>query len=125
MPGRTLQHELEVDARQFREPANVRRSGAPMVELALDLQRRAGNRSVTQLVAHRGPGADPRPIHGLVGAIASAAGPAPASVTMSRAASTTGGGSASVQREPCTDCPDAISPATPAGDDLHEPSASE
>jgi hypothetical protein len=53
--------------------------------MALDLQRRAGNRSVTELVGTA------------VGAAA----------TLSRATPPTGRSAIAVQREPCTDCPDA------------------
>jgi hypothetical protein len=91
MPGHHFQHERETDLRPLPGPGAARRSGTPVAEFALDLQRRAGNRSVTELVG------------GSIGsalALGRAAAPGPA---LAPGRSNPVG----VQREPCADCPDA------------------
>jgi hypothetical protein len=113
MPGRTLHQEIDTDGRSHAEPATVRRPGAPTVELALDLQRQAGNRSVTALLARRHPDADRPTNRARIGAMPAAPGTVAAMVATAARAAATRGGAASVQREPCTDCPDASAPAAP------------
>lgn len=85
MPGHRFQHEPEADSRPLPSAGNARRTGSPLVELALDLQRRAGNRSVTELVGT---------------AVGSAS-------KLTGATAATGRSAVGVQREPCIDCPDA------------------
>jgi hypothetical protein len=90
MPGHRYEQEPQTAARPLHAPGAARRGASPLVEVALDLQRRAGNRSVTELV-----GGSTARIPARGGILA------------------TPGGSIGVQREPCTDCPDADGLATP------------
>lgn len=90
---------------QGRPPVMRERPDASVVRAAMDLQQRAGNRSVAELVArsHADPGQNPL-------AALSSAGRLPAS------ADARGGAAAvPVQREPCVDCPDAANALAAAG----------
>lgn len=80
-----------------RLPVMRERHDATVVQAAMDLQRRAGNRSVAELVARSQAYPDRRPL-----ALPSSAGRMPAS-----AIDGNGGAAVSVQREPCVDCPEA------------------
>jgi hypothetical protein len=91
MRGHHFQHEPETDSRPLPGPGAVRRSGTPIVDMAVDLQRRAGNRSVAELAG------------GSIGPVlALGSGAAPG-----RRAAPGRSNAVGVQREPCTDCPDA------------------
>jgi hypothetical protein len=101
MPGHRLQHEPETASRPLPGSGTVRRAGSPLVELALHLQRHAGNRSVSELVAGNG-----------------------ASVpTLTGATAATRSGPVGVQREPCIDCPDPDALAVPDTAELPESGA--
>ena len=98
MADHRFQREPEIPSRPLPGSGTVRRAGSPLVELALVLQRQAGNRSFTELVG------------GSVGSTLAPGGaalPAPPSP-------------AAVQREPCSDCPDPDPPTAP-GAALPEP----
>ncbi len=81
-----------------RLPVMRERSDTSLVLAAMDLQKRAGNRSVAALVEGSRADRDLGPLAAL-----SRAGHTPASM----GAAAGSGSLASVQREPCTDCPEA------------------
>jgi len=85
-----------------RLPVMRERSDASVVRTAMDLQQRAGNRSVAELVERSHADPDQSPLAAL-----SSAGRGPAAGTGSGAA-------VAVQREPCVDCPDAEKGPGPA-----------
>jgi hypothetical protein len=107
MRDRVFQPDQDVLA-PGRLPVMRERSDASDVRAAMDLQRRAGNRSVAELVArsHVDPSRNPL-------AALTSAGRTPAPVATGGAAG--GGGAVSVQREPCVDCPDAAKALAAAG----------
>ncbi len=104
MRDRVLQPDQDVLA-PGRLPVMRERSDASVVRAAMDLQQRAGNRSVAELVERSHAGSDQNPLAAL-----SSARRMPASADA-------GGGSAavSVQREPCIDCPEAAKALAAAG----------
>jgi len=103
MRDRVVQPDQEMLG-PVRMPVMRERSDASVVRAAMDLQQRAGNRSVAELVARSHDGPDQSPL-----ATLSSAGRMPAS------ADAGGGAAVSVQREPCIDCPDAVPGPGPAG----------
>lgn len=118
MASRLLQHVPELEPGHVAGTANVRRVEMPTVEMALGLQRSAGNRAVAALVGQHASGAGRRPVDDLVGSVAASRRP-PASAAGASAVESTRSAAASVQRAPCTDCPDAVAPPS-EGDDLRE-----
>jgi hypothetical protein len=116
MADHTLQRELDPIAHRRPERRQVRRSGTPLMDLALELQRQAGNRSVAELIRHD---ATPMGRGAMAGTLAAIAGSSPAGQlpTTRRAAAAT------VQREPCADCPDNPVAAMPDPDGLPETTA--
>jgi len=107
MRDRVFQPDQDVLA-PGRLPVMRERSDASVVHAAMDLQQRAGNRSVAELVArsHVDPAGNPL-------AALTSAGRTPAPAAAVGAAG--GGGAVSVQREPCVDCPDAAKALAAAG----------
>jgi hypothetical protein len=115
MTDRTLQHEIEPIVRRRPDARDVRRSGAPVADIALDLQRQAGNRSVVELLGRAAPPVTGR---GAAGTLAALAG----SRQSGQVTAAPRTAPASVQREPCADCPDALEPAMRVADAPAEPS---
>jgi hypothetical protein len=98
---RTLQTDLEPAGTS--RPHLVHERVDPVIHAALDLQRRAGNRSVVELVRRSGAAPGLSPLATLAG---HGRGPAAGS----------DGGAVAVQRKPCVDCPDAANAPGPASD---------
>jgi len=104
MRDRALQPDQEMLA-PTRMASLRERSDSSVVRAAMDLQRRAGNRSFAELVTRSHADPDQHPLAAL-----SSAGRIPASAGAGGVAAVP-----SVQREPCIDCPDVAPGPGPAG----------
>jgi hypothetical protein len=119
MRDRLLQPDHEMLG-PVRMPVMRERSDASVVRAAMDLQQRAGNRTVAELVARSHVDPAGNPLAALAGAgrmSASAGGGGSAGAAGGGGSAGAGGGGAavSVQREPCIDCPDAANALAAAG----------
>lgn len=100
-------HAIKSDQDAFalsRLPVMRERQNASIVRAAMDLQQRAGNRSVADLVEASRAVPDRHPLAALSSA-----------EHMPTSPGTVGGSALSVQREPCIDCPPAARAMAAAG----------
>jgi hypothetical protein len=118
MADHSLQRELDPIAPRRPDLRHVPRSGALLADLALDLQRQAGNRSVAELIRRdRSPVGDSA-VGSTLAAVAGSHRPRELLPTPRPAAA-----APSVQREPCVDCPDTPVATMADPDTLSDPTA--